>query len=120
MRFAGTQITDYFGTPDFTGLGKTMMNSASMERNAATESEGLAARAGINAQAAIKSAGFQADAIKAQGQAQGQASMASGLGSMFSGLASGIGSFGASGYGGGYSGTTVNFNTAADKMSPFG
>ena len=114
-------MSNYFSTPDFTGLGKTMMNSASMERNMATESEGYTEMAGLNAAAQVKGAGFQADAIKAQGAAQGQASMASGLGSMFSGLAGGISSLGSSrSYGGGYSGTTVNFNTAADKMSPFG
>jgi len=97
MRFAGTQIADYFGTPDFTGIGKTMMNSASMERNTATKSEGLVSTAGIQGAAAIKNAEFQADAIEAQGAAQGQASMASGIGSMVSGLAGGISSLGSSG-----------------------
>lgn len=105
MRFAGTQLGDYFDTPDFTGIGTTMMNSATMERNAATKGEGMVSMAGINSTAKIKSAGFQADAIKAQGQAQGQAAMASGIGSMVSGLAGGIGSMG--GGGGGY-GTPIS------------
>jgi len=97
-------MSNYFSTPDFTGLGKTMMDSASMERNMATEADGYAHRAGLASAAKVKGAGFQADAIKAQGQAQGQASMASGLGSMFSGLAGGISSLGSSSYGGGSSG----------------
>ena len=87
MRYAGTALTDYFGTPDFTGIGKTMMDSASMQRNAATKSEGLVAGTGLQAAGKIKGAGFQADAIEAQGAAQGQASMASGIGSMVSGIA---------------------------------
>ena len=97
MRFAGTQITDYFGTPDFTGLGKTMMDSASLQRNTATKSEGLVGKAGILGAAEIKGAGYRADAIEAQGQAQGQASMASGIGSMVSGIAGGFGSMGSGG-----------------------
>ena len=40
----------------------------------------------------IKSAGYQADAIEAAGQASAQASIASGLGNMASGLAGGISS----------------------------
>ena len=96
MRYAGTALTDYFGTPDFTGLGKTMMDSASLQRNAATQSEGLVAGTGLQAAAKVKGAGFQAEAIEAQGQAQGQQAMASGIGNMFSGLAGGIGSLGSS------------------------
>ena len=69
MRYAGTALTDYFGTPDFTGLGKTMMDSASLQRNTATKSEGLVAGTGLQAAAKVKGAGFQADAIEAQGQA---------------------------------------------------
>ena len=96
MRYAGTALTDYFGTPDFTGIGKTMMDSASLQRNTATKSEGYVNKAGIFGSAEVKSAGFQADAIEAQGQAQGQQAMASGIGNMFSGLAGGIGSLGSS------------------------
>ena len=96
MRFAGTEMSNYFSTPDFTGLGKTMMNSATMERNMAKQAEGYTEMAGLQSAAKIKGAGFQADAIKAGGQAQGQASMASGLGSMFGGLARGFGSIGSS------------------------
>ena len=119
MRFAGTQIADYFGTPDFTGIGKTMMNSASMERNTATKSEGLVSTAGIQGAAAIKNAEFQADAIEAQGAAQGQASMASGIGSMVSGLAGGISSFGASGTGSSYYGTGGRYGSMQDPTSSF-
>ena len=97
MRYAGTALTDYFGTPDFTGLGTTMMDSASLQRNTATKAEGLVAGTGLQAAAKVKGAGFQADAIEAQGQAQGQASMASGIGSMVSGIVGGFGSMGSGG-----------------------
>ena len=92
MRFAGTELSGYMGNPSFTGLGKTMIAGQSMQRNAANMAEGQVSMAGINSMGKVKSAGFQADAIKAQGQAQGQAAMASGLGSMFSGLAGGFAS----------------------------
>ena len=100
MRFAGTNLAGYMDGPDFTGLGRTMMQGASLGRRAATQAEGQVGIAGINSTAKIKSAGFQADAIKAQGAAQGQQAMASGIGSMFSGLAGGISSLGGGGFGG--------------------
>ena len=102
-RFAGTALTDYFNTPDFTTVGKTNMQGQSMQRNAATKADGLVHGAGVNSMAQVAQAGFQADAIKAQGQAQGQAAMASGIGSMVSGIAGGFGSMGSGGdnsYGG--------------------
>ena len=101
-RFAGTALTDYFNTPDFTTVGKTNMQGQSMQRNAATKAEGLVHGAGINSMAEVTQAGFQAEAIKAQGEAQAQASMASGIGSMVSGIAGGFGSFGSGGGGGSY------------------
>ena len=96
-RFAGTALTDYFNTPDFTAIGGTNMKGQSMQRNEATKAEGLVHGAGINSMAQVAQAGFQADAIKAQGQAQGQAAMASGIGSMVSGIAGGFGSMGSGG-----------------------
>ena len=96
-RFAGTALTDYFNTPDFTQVGKVGMEGQSLQRNSATKAEGLVHGAGINSMAAVEQAGFQADAIKAQGQAQGQAAMASGIGSMVSGIAGGFGSMGGGG-----------------------
>ena len=110
MRYAGTALTDYFGTPDFTGIGKTMMDSASMQRNAATKSEGLVAGTGLQAAGKIKGAGYQAEAIEAQGQAQGQASMMSGIGSMVSGIAGGFGSMGSGG-------SSYNFNSPVWKRA---
>tara|TARA_B100001559_G_C15915741_1_gene356321 strand:+ start:90 stop:470 length:381 start_codon:yes stop_codon:yes gene_type:complete len=104
-RFAGTALTDYFSTPDFTQVGKVGMQGQSMQRNAATKAEGLVHGAGINSMAEVAQAGFQADAIKAQGQAQGQASMASGIGSMVSGIAGGFGSMGSGGGDKSYGGT---------------
>ena len=98
MRFAGqTDISQYMSTPDFTGLSRTMLQGQSMQRDAANTAKGASALAGIQSLANVKGAGFQAEAIKAQGAAQGQQAMASGLGSMFSGLAGGIGSLGGGG-----------------------
>ena len=103
-RFAGTALTDYFNTPNFTQVGKVGMEGQSLQRNSATKAEGLVHGAGINSMAQVAQAGFKADAIEAQGAAQGQASMASGIGSMFSGLAGGISSFGSKGGGSSYGG----------------
>ena len=69
-RFAGTALTDYFNTPDFTTVGKTNMQGQSIQRNTATKAEGLVHGAGINSMAEVAQAGFQAEAIKAQGQAR--------------------------------------------------
>ena len=98
-RFAGTALTDYFNTPNFTQVGKIGMQGQSMQRNAATKADGLVHGAGINSMAQVASAGFKADAIEAQGQAQGQAAMMSGLASAASGIAGGFGSMGSGGAG---------------------
>ena len=100
MRFAGTELGQYMSTPDFTGLGRTMMEGQSMKRQAVNMAEGEVAMAGINSMAKVKSAGYEADAIKAGGQARGQAAMASGIGNLFGGLAGGLGSMGGGGGGG--------------------
>ena len=110
-RFAGTALTDYFSTPDFTQVGKVGMQGQSMQRNAATKAEGLVHGAGINSMAQVASAGFQADATRAQGQAQGQAAMASGIGSMVSGLAGGFGALGSSGSGS----SSTNYDLNLDR-----
>ena len=104
-RFAGTALTDYFNTPDFTQVGKVGMEGQSMQRNAATKAEGLVHGAGINSMAQVAQAGFQAEATKAQGQAAGQSAMASGIGSMVSGIAGGFGSMGGGG------GSKYDFNS---------
>ena len=114
-RFAGTALTDYFNTPDFTAVGRTNMQGQSLQRNAVTKAEGLVHGAGINSMAQVASAGFKADAVKAQGQAQAQSSIASGIGSMVSGIAGG---FGAMGSGGGAS--TYGFDPAGSQGNPFG
>jgi len=117
-RFAGTALTDYFNTPDFTTVGKVGMEGQSMQRNAATKAEGLVHGAGINSMAQVAQAGFQADAIKAQGAAQGQASMASGIGSMVSGIAGGFGSMG-SGGGSKYDFNSPTWKTAQTEANSF-
>ena len=92
MRFAGTALTNFMGDgPDFTKMGQAGLDSQTMQRNSATQAEGLVHGAGINSLAQVAGAGYKADAIVAGGQAQGQQAMASGIGSMFSGLASGFG-----------------------------
>ena len=103
-RFAGTALTDYFSTPDFTQVGKVGMEGQSLQRNSATKAEGLVHGAGINSMAEVASAGFQADATVAAGQAQGQASMMSGLAGGISSLAGGFGSMGSGGGGNSYGG----------------
>ena len=115
-RFAGTALTDYFNTPNFTQVGRVGMEGQSMQRNAATKAEGLVHGAGINSMAEVAQAGFQADAIKAQGEAQGQAAMASGIGSMVSGIAGGFGSMGSSSSSGGGSGFSGAPMKAADAV----
>ena len=101
-RFAGTELSGYMSTPDFTGLGRTMMEGASLGRRTVSAAKGDVALAGINSTAKIKSAGYEAEAIKAGGQARGQAAMASGIGSLASGIAGGFGARGSGGGGGGF------------------
>ena len=114
-RFAGTELANYFSTPNFTAMGSTSMKGQSMQRNTATKAEGLVHGAGINSMAQVAQAGFQADAIKAEGAAAGQSAIASGIGSMVSGIAGGFGamgnSSGASKYG---------FDPAGSQGNPFG
>ena len=114
-RFAGTALTDYFSTPDFTQVGKVGMEGQSLQRNTATKAEGLVHGAGINSMAQVASAGFQAEAIEAEGAAQGQSAMASGIGSMVSGIAGGFGSRGSGGGGAKY-----GFDPAGSQGNPFG
>ena len=118
-RFAGTALTDYFNTPDFTTVGKTNMQGQSMQRNAATKAEGLVHGAGINSMAEVASAGFQADAIKAQGQAQGQAAIASGISSMVSGIAGGFGAMGSAGGAAGAAGMKAASAVPRDAYSTY-
>ena len=113
-RFAGTALTDYFSTPDFTQIGKAGIMGQSLQRNTATKAEGLVHGAGINSMAQVASAGFQADATRAQGQAQGQSSMFQGLGNMASGIAGGFMNRSASNSnsgGGGYLPQTTSYDT---------
>jgi len=119
-RFAGTNLNDYMSAPDFTGLGKTMVEGASLGRRAVNAAEGDVALAGINSQAKIKSAGYEAEAIKAGGQARGQSSMFQGLGSMASGIAGGFGARGSGGYNTIYSGSKSTADNVAAGYSPSG
>ena len=100
MRFAGTQLSNFIGdTMDYSAIAGTSQKGRSMERRATMEGEGMVANAGVQSLGKMRASEFQADAIKAQGQAQGQAAMASGIGSMVSGLAGGLSSLGGSGGG---------------------
>ena len=111
-RFAGTELSNYFSTPNFGEMSRVGMDAQTMERNAATKAEGLVHGTGINSMAAVASAGYQADAIKAQGAAQAQSSIASGIGSMASGIAGG---FGARGTGGGTGAVTMQATDAVPR-----
>ena len=102
MRFAGTELASYLNPMDHTAIAGESQKGRSLERRAVMMGEGMVANAGVQSVAKAKSAEFQADAIKAQGQAQAQASMASGLSSMVSGIAGGFGSMGGGGGGGSY------------------
>ena len=117
-RFAGTALTDYFNTPDFTAIGGTNMKGQSMQRNEATKAEGLVHGAGINSMAQVAQAGFQADAIEAEGAAAGQSAMASGIGSMVSGIAGGFGSMG-SGGGSNYDFSSPTWTNARNEANSF-
>lgn len=113
-RFAGTALTDYFNTPNFTQVGKVGMEGQTLQRNTATKAEGLVHGAGINSMAQVASAGFKADAIEAQGQAQGQSAMWEGVGSMASGIAGGFGSMGSGGA------DKYGFDPYGSQGNPFG
>ena len=119
-RFAGTELSNYMSTPDFTGLGRTMMEGASLGRRAVNAAEGDVALAGINSQAKIKSSGYEAEAIKAGGQARGQSAMFQGLGSMASGIAGGFGARGSGSPGIGTGSGFGEIGTAGSDMADFG
>ena len=110
MRFAGTQLSNFMGdTTDFSQIAGTASNGRRLERQASMRGEAMVSNTGVQSLGKIKSAGFQADSIVAQGQAQGQAAIASGIGSMVSGLAGGISSMGSS-TGGGSGGVSLASN----------
>ena len=91
-RFAGVQMHNYLtGTVGADEIGAAGIQGRGMENQTAMMSDAFVTNAGMKAKGAIKIAGFNADAIKAEGAAQGQQSMASGLGSMVSGIAGGFG-----------------------------
>ena len=93
MRFAGTQLSNFMGdTMDYSAIAGTSQRGRSMERRATMEGEGLVANAGVQSLGKMRASEFQADAIKAQGQAQGQASMFQGMASGISSLAGGLAS----------------------------
>lgn len=93
MRFAGTQLSNFLGdTTDFSKIGSTAMEGRSLERKATMGADAKVANAGVQSMGKIASAGYQADAIEAGGQAQGQAAMMSGLASGIGSLAGGLGS----------------------------
>ena len=100
MRFAGTELASYLNPMDHTAIAGESQKGRSLERRAVMMGEGMVANAGVQSVAKAKSAEFQADAIKAQGQAAAQSAVASGIGSLASGLAGGIGGLAGGGGGG--------------------
>ena len=110
-RFAGVQMHNYLtGTVGADEIGAAGIQGRGMENQTAMMSDAFVTNAGMKAKGAIKIAGFNADAIKAEGAAQGQQAVASGIGSMVSGIAGGFGSMGGGGsssFGGFSPGTTA-------------
>jgi len=113
-RFAGTTLTDYFSTPDFTQVGKTGMMGQSLQRNAATKAEGLVHGAGIDSIEMAASAGFKTDEIRAGGSAQAAGIVGSGLQQAVGGITQGFGSMLSSSSGGGGSYST-NYDLNLDR-----
>lgn len=115
-RFAGTQLSNFLGgTMDYSGISGASMEGRSLERKSTMIGESEVANAGVKSLGAIQSAGYRADAIRAQGEAQGQASMASGLASGISSLAGGFGSLGS----GGTSFSSPTWKTAQTEANSF-
>ena len=112
MRFAGTELASYLNPMDHTAIAGESQKGRSLERRAVMMGEGMVANAGMQSIAKTKSAEFQADAIKAQGQAAGQSAMASGIGSLASGLAGGIGGLAGGGGGGSVASGPTGFGSA--------
>ena len=109
-RFAGTALTDYFSTPDFTQVGKTGMMGQSLQRNTATKAEGLVHGAGIDSMEVAASAGFKADEIRAGGSAQAAGIIGSGIEQAVGGLTKGFGSMLSNSGGGGSYSTNYDLN----------
>ena len=96
-------------TFDAGGMSDMNMQARSQERNAVTAAESQVNQFGLKAMADIASAGYAAEAAKAQGAAKGQAAIGQGISGLASGLAGGIspGMFG--GGSGGVTGTEGGF-----------
>ena len=100
MRMAGSAMASMFGgqqSPRYDELSNIGIQGRSKERTTATAADAQARMSDIQADATTKIAGFNADAIKAGGQAAGQSAMVSGIASGISGLAGGLGSMGTTG-----------------------
>ena len=112
MRFAGTQLSNFMGdTMDYSAIAGTSQEGRSMERRATMEGEGMVANAGVQSLGKMRASEFQADAIKAGGQAQGQASMFQGMASGISSLAGGLASMPTGGGGGGGGGSDFSLSS---------
>ena len=85
MRFAGSQLSNFIDPSNFDEISKTSMKGRSTERMYQSGAEATVEKAGIDAEAMIKSAKYGASATRAQGSAAGQSAM-------FGGIANGIGS----------------------------
>ena len=113
-RFAGTQMSNFLGgTMNYSDISGTSIKGRSMERKATMGAEAEVANAGVQSMGKIASAGFQADAIRAQGAAQGQSSMMSGLGNLASGIAGGFAKRGSSSSGSSYGGFGGKYGSGA-------
>ena len=115
MRFAGTQLSNFMGdTTDFSMISGESQKGRSLERRAVMQGEGYVANAGVQSLGKMRSAEFQADAIKAEADAAAETARAHGFERFASGLAGGIGSMGGGG-GGGFSGASMKATGAVPR-----
>jgi hypothetical protein len=77
--------------PDWGQLTGQANKSKAEEMMAGMRAEATATQYGLQSLGTVKSAAFEAEGIKAQGEAAAAATEAQGMSSMFSGLAGGIG-----------------------------
>ncbi len=90
MRFAGSQLSNFIDPSNFDEISKTSMKGRSTERMYQAGAEAAVEKAGIDAEAMIKSAKYGASATRAQGSAAGQSAMMGGITSGIGSLAGGF------------------------------
>jgi hypothetical protein len=92
MRFAGSKLNSFMsdGGMDSQMLADYGIRTRSQEREAASMADATVAMGGLQGAQAVASAGYEAAALEAQGQAAGQMAIGGGIGSLASGIAGGF------------------------------